>query len=102
MNMVVIKCLCLMSEYEQFGHLGLVVTEQKHSPACIAVDDTYNIYVSSEHKLQKFTSSELIKCIGGGAVRRRSLEIHVESPSTAIKFTYLTEITIAFKCLTWT
>ena len=34
-------------------------------PAGIATDDTDNIYVSSEHKLQKFTSSgELIKCIG--------------------------------------
>ena len=39
--------------------------EQMKSPAGIAVDDTDNIYVSSEHKLQKFTSSgELIKCIG--------------------------------------
>ena len=39
--------------------------EQMISPAGIAVDDTDNIYVSSEHKLQKFTSSgELIKCIG--------------------------------------
>ena len=34
-------------------------------PAGIVVDDTDNIYVSSQHKLQKFTSSgELIKCIG--------------------------------------
>ncbi|CAI8031380.1 E3 ubiquitin-protein ligase TRIM71 [Geodia barretti] len=34
-------------------------------PAGIATDDTDNIYVSSWHKLQKFTSSgELIKCIG--------------------------------------
>ena len=34
-------------------------------PAGVAVDDTDNIYVSSQHKLQKFTSSgELIKCIG--------------------------------------
>ena len=34
-------------------------------PAGIATDDTDNIYVSSDHKLQKFTSSgELIKCIG--------------------------------------
>ena len=40
--------------------------EQMISPTGIAVDDTDNIYVSSEHKLQKFTSSgELIKCIGG-------------------------------------
>ena len=34
-------------------------------PKGIAIDDTDNIYVSSEHKLQKFTSSgTLIKCVG--------------------------------------
>ena len=34
-------------------------------PAGIAIDDADNIFVSSEHKLQKFTSSgELIKCVG--------------------------------------
>ena len=34
-------------------------------PAGIATDDSGNIYVSSEHKLQKFTSTgELIKCVG--------------------------------------
>ena len=34
-------------------------------PKGIAVDDTDNIYVSSEHKLQKFTSSgELMGCVG--------------------------------------
>ena len=39
--------------------------EQMKYPKGIAVDDTDNIYVSSQHKLQKFTSSgELIKCIG--------------------------------------
>ena len=39
--------------------------DQMVSPACIATDDTDNIYVSSDHKLQKFTSSgELIKCVG--------------------------------------
>ena len=39
--------------------------EQMISPARVAVDDTDSIYVSSQHKLQKFTSSgELIKCIG--------------------------------------
>ena len=39
--------------------------EQMIEPAGIAVDDVDNIYVSSEHKLQKFTSSgELIKCVG--------------------------------------
>ena len=39
--------------------------DQMIRPAGIATDDTENIYVSSEHKLQKFTSSgELIKCVG--------------------------------------
>ena len=39
--------------------------EQMISPAGIAVDDMDNVYVSSDHKLQKFTSrGELIKCIG--------------------------------------
>ena len=34
-------------------------------PRGIAIDDTDNIYVSSNHKLQKFTSrGELIKCVG--------------------------------------
>ena len=39
--------------------------EQMEFPAGIAIDEMDNIYVSSEHKLQKFTSSgELIKCVG--------------------------------------
>ena len=39
--------------------------DQMIFPAGIATDDTDNIYVTSRHKLQKFTSSgELIKCIG--------------------------------------
>ena len=39
--------------------------EQMIHPKGIAIDDADNIYVSSEHKLQKFTSSgELIKCVG--------------------------------------
>ena len=38
--------------------------EQMIQPAGIAIDDADNIYVSSDHKLQKFTSSgELIKCV---------------------------------------
>ena len=38
---------------------------QMIQPACIATDDFGNIYVSSEDKLQKFTSTgELIKCVG--------------------------------------
>ena len=51
--------------------------EQMISPAGIAVDDTDNIYVSSQHKLQKFTSSgELVKCIG----RRGSKEAGFDDP----------------------
>ena len=39
--------------------------KQMNCPAGIAIDDMDNIYVSSWHKLQKFTSSgELIKCVG--------------------------------------
>ena len=38
---------------------------QMKGPKGIAIDGTDNIYVSSDHKLQKFTSSgELIKCVG--------------------------------------
>ena len=38
---------------------------QMNGPKGIATDDSGNIYVSSEHKLQKFTSTgELIKCVG--------------------------------------
>ena len=36
-----------------------------NGPRGVATDDSGNIYVSSEHKLQKFTSTgELIKCVG--------------------------------------
>ena len=39
--------------------------EQMNYPRGVAIDDADNIYVSSWHKLQKFTSSgELIKCVG--------------------------------------
>ena len=39
--------------------------EQMIYPRGIAIDDADNIHVSSNHKLQKFTSSgELIKCVG--------------------------------------
>ena len=39
--------------------------EQMDFPRGIAIDNADNIYVSSNHKLQKFTSSgELIKCVG--------------------------------------
>ena len=51
--------------------------EQMILPAGVAVDDTDNIYVSSLHNLQKFTSSgELIKCIG----RRGSKEAEFDDP----------------------
>ena len=39
--------------------------EQMKFPRGIAIDNADNIYVSSNHKLQKFTNSgELIKCVG--------------------------------------
>ena len=54
----------LVRRVQTFGSRG-DRQEQMEYPQGIAVDDTDNIYVSSEHKLQKFTSSgELIKCIG--------------------------------------
>ena len=47
-----------------FGSLGSGPAEMI-GPAGIAIDDKDNVYVSSKHKLQKFTSScELIKCVG--------------------------------------
>ena len=51
--------------------------EHMRYPAGIAVDDVDNIYVTSKHKLQKFTSSgELIKCVG----RRGSKEGEFADP----------------------
>ena len=47
-----------------FGSRGDSPHQLKY-PGGIATDDSGNIYVSSEHKLQKFTSTgELIKCVG--------------------------------------
>ena len=47
-----------------FGSHGDSPKQMKY-PRGIAIDDADNIYVSSYHKLQKFTSSgELIKCVG--------------------------------------
>ena len=47
-----------------FGSRGDSPDQMKY-PRSIAIDDIDNIYVSSSHKLQKFTSNgELIKCIG--------------------------------------
>ena len=51
-------------EIRTFGSRG-DSPEQMIYPAGIAIDDADNIYVSSHHKMQKFTSSgELIKCVG--------------------------------------
>ena len=51
--------------------------EQMQYPQGIAIDDADNIYVSSQHKLQKFTSSgELIKCVG----QRGSKEGDLDDP----------------------
>ena len=49
---------------QTFGSRGDSAKQMK-LPTGIAVDDMDNIYVTSEHKLQKFTSSgELIRCVG--------------------------------------
>ena len=50
--------------------------DQMMYPRGIAVDDMDNIYVSSQHKLQKFTSSgELIKCVGGRGGKEREFNV---------------------------
>ena len=75
--------------------------EQMKFPQGIEVDDMDNIYVSNQHKLQKFTSSgELIKCIN----RRGSKEGEFNSPHgvTIHSNQVYVKVTIAFKCLTWT
>ena len=52
------------------GHLG-----QIEVPKSIAVDDANNIYVTSEHKLQKFTASgEIIKCVGQRGNKEREFD----------------------------
>ena len=49
---------------QTFGSYGHSPEQMKY-PAGIAIDDMDNIYVTSKHKLQKFTGSgELIKCVG--------------------------------------
>ena len=49
---------------QTFGSYG-DSPHQMIGPAGVATDDSGNIYVSSWHKLQKFTSTgELIKCVG--------------------------------------
>ena len=49
---------------QTFGSRGDSPHQMKY-PAGVATDDSGNIYVSSRHKLQKFTSTgELIKCVG--------------------------------------
>ena len=58
-----------------FGSLGNS-PDQMISPKGIAVDDMDNIYVSSQHKLQKFTSSgELIKCVGGRGEKEGEFDV---------------------------
>ena len=71
-EMIVIECgadrLSILDTRGQkirtFGSRG-DSPHQMIRPAGIATDDSGNIYVSSLHKLQKFTSTgELIKCVG--------------------------------------
>ena len=50
-------------------------------PAGVATDDSGNIYVSSLHKLQKFTSTgELIKCVGREGGREGGKEGEFDDP----------------------
>ena len=50
--------------------------EQMEFPRGIAIDNLDNTYVSSEHKLQKFTSSgELIKCVGQGGSKEGKFNV---------------------------
>ena len=61
---------------QTFGSRGDSPKRMKY-PRDIAIDNGDNIYVSSNHKLQKFTSScELIKCVG----RRGSKEGEFYAP----------------------
>ena len=71
-EMIVIECgadrLSILDTRGQkirtFGSRG-DSPHQMNGPAGVATDDSGNIYVSSEHKLQKLTSTgELIKCVG--------------------------------------
>ena len=81
---------------QTFGSRGDRPEEMKY-PAGIAVDDTDNIYVSSEHKLQKFTSGgELIKCIGW----RGSKEGEFDDPRGVT--IHSNQVYVSFWCLTWT
>ena len=58
-----------------FGSSGDRPHEMIH-PAGIATDDADNIYVSSDHKLQKFTSrGELIKCTGEKGKKEGELDV---------------------------
>ena len=61
-----------------FGSHGDSPDQMEH-PRGIAIDDMDNIYVSSSHKLQKFTSNgKLIKCIGqkGGKGYPNGVTLH--------------------------
>ena len=71
--MIVSECLCHRVSIFTIRGQGKIQTFGSHGdrphemirPAGIATDDADNIYVSSCHKLQKFTSrGELIKCTG--------------------------------------
>ena len=54
-----------ISVFDTRGQKIRTFGSQMQHPRGIAIDDADNIYVSSDRKLQKFTSSgELIKCVG--------------------------------------
>ena len=81
--------------------------EQMKYPRGIAIDDADNIYVSSNHKLQTFTSSarsEPIKYVGQEGSKEG--EFNVPRGVTLYMYDnqvmYVITITIVFRCLTWT
>ena len=68
-EMIVSECNAhRLSILDTRGHKIRTFGSRPHQmiePAGVATDDSGNIYVSSQHKLQKFTSTgELIKCVG--------------------------------------
>ena len=82
-----------------FGSCGRSPEEMIH-PVAIAIDDTDNIYVSSDLKLHKFTSSgELIKCVRW--IGYKEGEFHCPHRITLYDNKVIM-ITIVFRCWTWT
>ena len=77
--------------------------EEMIAPAGIAIDDADNIYVCSEHKLQKFSSSgELLKCVGQEGKQKGEFDDPRGVTLYKKNSMYVIAIMIVFKCLTCT